>query len=825
MEASPFVTHQDNAKQIMRGVKVSMPKVDVGENVDAWEQQARDTLMAQHPWVSKITVNAVLTATSEDGYAIGFFHLTPRNIPASATGEDRINVVSVPIIIGDFKLAPLDVYLYKDQFYPLSEERAMRLLRLPDIFIESDRDPSSLTRTLMGATAIGGGSRDRGFSAGFDGGNSLSNSLKFASATPHLGKEVRSFVAGTVGKDLTKLSANLRQLKADIVSNEATAILDICHRDPQMARVMLAATEGVPLPQKTSVAHAIVTPEDGYRATAELAGVEVLKTSATIQTRDYWRSSPTTGKPSISPWEPTTYHKVSQALGNGVAQTVLDQGYAYVSLDGQGVKGSLPQEVLRGLRVGQAEKVSELHEPGWLFPLMAKESSLSGVAPAQKLLFVNQKEILGLPKSFEGYVVNGVTRSSLGDSRMAILTTDGDLVIPASQYGDMYDLDIMSLGSEQLSSLPEIKTIRKYIPFGSTNVGDYGPFRTVIWMTKGSLYGVLVRPGSINLDGETYYRASYSDVPNDSPQAPGSDVDLQDTLVGLDGQFLIHTEETRGPRTIIHAPKGAKLVEVNLPHTADVTTPGPDGEQLKTSTRIRMSHAQPIRGIMLKEGQKATAFAPQWGAAPRFEQVVKVSASRVRDGAYRLEHPVLARIGMATDELDDRQFKVALSFAGMSSAQINDVLGAVKADDGVQFEVEAPPFGEGAVLVKEAQALAEAKRKALSVALRAIDTKPMLHVVKVAQASAPSSDKLSGSIMGMTVDAALSLNFLNPGTLIKFVDMRPDLEAALSKVCALLVASRLGLTEVPEQALELAMTSLEPVLRGLRSLEMSVRKL
>lgn len=69
-----------------------------------------------------------------------------------------------------------------------------------------------------------------------------------------------------------------------------------------------------------------------------------------------------------------------------------------------------------------------------------------------------------------------------------------------------------------------------------------------------------------------------------------------------------------------------------------------------------------------------------------------------------------------------------------------------------------------------------------------------------------------------TVDALLSLNFVNGENVAKFVSKIPLFKAALSNLCACLIASRLGIREIPEQSAMSAVTKLGDVIRGLEIL-------
>jgi len=70
----------------------------------------------------------------------------------------------------------------------------------------------------------------------------------------------------------------------------------------------------------------------------------------------------------------------------------------------------------------------------------------------------------------------------------------------------------------------------------------------------------------------------------------------------------------------------------------------------------------------------------------------------------------------------------------------------------------------------------------------------------------------------LAVDTVLSLGFLNPENVMTFIAYLPTIETAARNMSALLLASRLGLREVPSGALERALRATEEVLQGLRAL-------
>lgn len=70
-----------------------------------------------------------------------------------------------------------------------------------------------------------------------------------------------------------------------------------------------------------------------------------------------------------------------------------------------------------------------------------------------------------------------------------------------------------------------------------------------------------------------------------------------------------------------------------------------------------------------------------------------------------------------------------------------------------------------------------------------------------------------------TLDAMLSLNFINPDNISKFVGKIPQLKAAISSLASCLLASRLGIREIPEQAASTGMMKILEVVDGLEKLK------
>jgi hypothetical protein len=80
-------------------------------------------------------------------------------------------------------------------------------------------------------------------------------------------------------------------------------------------------------------------------------------------------------------------------------------------------------------------------------------------------------------------------------------------------------------------------------------------------------------------------------------------------------------------------------------------------------------------------------------------------------------------------------------------------------------------------------------------------------------------DKVANASVGpATVDAMLSLGFITPENIQEFVDALPQLETASSELAKLGLAVQVGLPSIPESAVSRALSSIENVIEGVKSL-------
>lgn len=216
----------------------------------------------------------------------------------------------------------------------------------------------------------------------------------------------------------------------------------------------------------------------------------------------------------------------------------------------------------------------------------------------------------------------------------------------------------------------------------------------------------------------------------------------------------------------------------------------------------------------LKETTKTTEFGH--ASKPDDKKPAEKKASvdsmieiRAWDGGCDLRGPVLEKIGSGTHTWADGLF-------WMAATGIPQNYGLAMLEKAAQSGEPVRIFGVRA-LTTPADTHAEAQKTAQA---RLLDMDIPQRVDLLREALAISSTKEAAHLVGTdTVDSVLSLNFINPENISTFVEELPKLETAATKLASLVLATQLGLQNVPETAAVRAMFALEDVIDGLKSMK------
>ena len=224
---------------------------------------------------------------------------------------------------------------------------------------------------------------------------------------------------------------------------------------------------------------------------------------------------------------------------------------------------------------------------------------------------------------------------------------------------------------------------------------------------------------------------------------------------------------------------------------------------------------------------KQAGQSPKRSAASCWKQAKAASAdTRLRikaweDGTCHLSGAAVEKIGSGTHSWRDGLFWMAA--CGIKQAQAVGLLTeAARAGRHIDL-YRVRPLSAIDDVVKEAEhrALAEIRVR------QELPEKTALLLEAVVLEQAFQTDaaaelfhgkEAAAAIGAQTVDAVLSLNFINPETVDTFVEGLPQLEEASSKLAQLSFATSLGLDGVDSTAVSRAMDSLETVIEGLKSL-------
>lgn len=206
--------------------------------------------------------------------------------------------------------------------------------------------------------------------------------------------------------------------------------------------------------------------------------------------------------------------------------------------------------------------------------------------------------------------------------------------------------------------------------------------------------------------------------------------------------------------------------------------------------------------VQLAEGPELMKAAQ----ANAYESMVEI---RAWDGGCRLDGPVFDKVGSGEHDWADGVFWLAA--AGMPQN-----MGAALLEKAAASGQAVRMFGLQPLSTRD-DLLEEATKEA---SLDMIETEIPKRVNLLKEISAISFDKRASAMVDTaSVDAVLSLNFLNPENVETFVEYLPQLEAASTKLAGVVLAAQVGLQSIPKTAAVRALFALEDVIVGLKSLK------
>lgn len=286
---------------------------------------------------------------------------------------------------------------------------------------------------------------------------------------------------------------------------------------------------------------------------------------------------------------------------------------------------------------------------------------------------------------------------------------------------------------------------------------------------------------------------------------------FEDPRVGQTGAFVFQMNKSKGLATV--------------PVTIKSVSQDPCGETLMKvmdlqghTFKVKITSAELERIALIGDCYslpKGFKWAPMQGfeevSNSTFDYAAKTAAAKLTPNPVLIASTGYSQYSMKGAEkyaqemkwdptmLETYQVKFLLASMGMGSEKISETIKQASFQERVSIHGLNRPM-----LKSEKIAAAVPKARKLSSACQAIKS----NLTKEASYVENSQ----------TVDALLSLNFVNPENISKFVGKIAMFKAAISNLASLLIASRIGVKEIPEQAVATAMTRLVDVVNGLEGL-------
>jgi hypothetical protein len=759
MHQSPLFQYTAVKNVAQKLEKKSSFMADMGDEATGWKDKAYQELLRKHPWLSRYSIVCDITASDEETAAVGHFIVSEKRLPATAISmSDDQNRIMIPIIIEKRRLKPLDMFSFRLTYYPLSESRAVPILTSSELFGDIGwGEAESLRRIENGLL----GRRGPG---GF---GSLARLL------PNFKQSGQLRAVATA--ELDGASRSLTKLAHSIIAENISKVYNNCAQNRDMlpmaysvsARVNRAAFAKKSGVEASSVADDLRSMEQElYAQSAKVSGIEFKKEEDSFYSRGLWGSDPESGQIQMGEWRPEVSSRIIKVAGTAGFKQLNESGKYFVNLNRKDDRVSLRR----------LAKTAEEYETSVLKKELRKLSAplnLDNEAKVQKQRVVLVFDDGAVPGLLPEYVEAWKCSTQSSDKKMQPtnfwLMANGQIAAFDAYGTAMRPANIIPV---PWSNPPEVKSI----------VGN-GNFKyALVKMVDGSPVVLFHSGNTIRTESgeEKLEASSASDYASDEFfSVPKSDYRRVDVVGGI----------------------------------SDVPEWSPKGGAGTFST-------------------SAPSSAPEKEDEEEEDEENKsvVSLEKTSENEYRLRAPVPVRVETAIRHgvANDRHFvEASLCAIGMTAKESSAMLAWADRfyvdQTGIAAEatVDTSILNSTRTMVK--RAMHETKRrfeKVEEVSNRMANLASLAPKIANDLFAATRSDvKLSSDIGGVDpgVDTILSLGFLTRKNIIRFAEAADDMQRTQSQLCALTIACRLGLRDIPEEACVNAIQMLEEVITSLKA--------
>jgi hypothetical protein len=759
-------------------------EVMLPEDANEWPNELMQELFKQVPYIADFEPHVVMDRVdAERGY--GFGHIEVQNkteiqhgAPPDATAAAGIKNARIPVVIKDLRLQPLDLLVTDDsKVLPLTESRLRQAIFRPQAFDITGRGPGDMS--MIGQLyppyrqnyGFGGGGATMNVGMGKEGQITDVCVLEKDAATQ------RAIEAAAEAHDLA-LADGSSPHEAAIVFESKLAAFGLVKKGEAQKEALNASTLGSYLKKQTNP--------------AALAGVSrsMLGRGAQLAAEGAPKAQKYIAGGTIAAQKATKLSSVLSAILPTIRTVDYDWFFQKFASD----RGLQAQYIANHGATAEALATLSKYEP--VSPIKLARAALSNIKPS----------VVQLRKEAQGYRLKTASHACwLPEEKLlnrgeAVHLLGGKVVLAADQTGST----TMSLGDGAAEGPA---------PAGGEAelVSEYGIYQ--VQDEKGNHLIGFVFPNLVDIDGTAlpialFTNGSQMAVQSDIAGIPvGEGVSLFEGHPEGTGVFYKDSQATI-PLTVkatMAAPEEGGVilhgetfdgrgVQIMVQPNIAAPTPGPEGEFLIPDT---------WSWLPLDTAEKTALISSPEDLHKEGTALRSLASVTLRYGGDCFSvsgFPVEKLASEETDflSLDDTLF--LLAGLGTNLAYAQKKLG----------EAAAWNRPISVLVERDIKTAAEVMNESRKTASRVVQSMPHLRKDLVKEAAVipdPSA-----------VDTVLSLGFLNPENLGTFIGAIPEIDSSQMKMCELLLASRLGLAEVPSPALEKAIRSTEEVLEGLKIL-------
>ena len=741
-------------------------EVDLPEDPNMWPQEILQELFKQVPYIADFQPHVVMQKVdSERGYGIGQVELSNKSEAQTGTNPEMaaaagIRSVRIPIIIKGKKLSPFDLLINDtSKVLPLTESRLRQSLFRPQAFDVTSQTPGD-------TSMIGQLYPPYRQNYGFGGGGV-------------------SFSAGMAGKTASALEGYL----------EKSAL---------WGRKPVPTKKGEITPTPEHFKSMGLNDKDAQSMAKGWPNLRnQLNESDLSSFHEQFAKHEASKKKTAS-----IKFAMTDSLLNVIAPT-LNQS------DVDGFFNKLASSV--GLQAAYSRNRLALEGP---LSLLANLEPFSIEKRAGVLQSHLKPTVVQLLKTDTGYLMKTASHrywcpSTVELTRREVIQAFGEKVaLAADEAGQV----TMAEGASEKTEAPPVEQPEL--------VEDSGLYKVIDEHTGKELIGFVV-PNLLDIDGTLlplalFTNGSHSAVQPDIMGIPaGSGATLPNAEPSGAGAFYSYTPEGKLQATIpLDLTEGSYAMPGEPPVMVGQTF---DGRPVEISIQPNIQTV-----MQTSEGRMLIPESWQWTPLGASDSVALVGQESGDEEGEESEAP--SEEGQEPKAQEEKKSHVILrgdhdcfSFSGPAVEKLAEADTQMVSLDQAMFLLAGLGVDLGQGIDKLAQSLNAAQRVQVG---RLIKTAAEQDVEAHARAQEYAHIALqlrqdlvkeAAEIPDPTsVDTILSLGFLNPENLLTFVSYLPTLEDSQTKLCDLLLATRAGLSDISDTALERAIRCTEEVIEGLK---------